>query len=403
MVYRTIGQSGYAAYAAVTSAVAVLSALNLGIGGSLVTPVAQAAAFGDKRKEAELFRAGVMPLAVICLVALLIMLPAVTMVPLTWLLGEVARANVGHLRSALVVACVATLASLPVSIVGNLRQAYQEMHITNLVGAAGGFVLCVALVAAARAGAGLPVFVACFAGIPVAASLLNGGFLLAGRRYLLSGWREYDVRQSVALTGDGVRFLAASFTSVLLYQWPVYLMARNRPTVESAAFAVSMQLILLPISFIFGVLQPFWGATAEAAARGDLGWVKKQTNRVKWGGAAIALAVGTVIAVWGERLILVWLGRKVEFGWSLRLFAGAYLLLATWEYLHFVLSLGAGRIREASTMVFARSAVFAAVAPLLVSWGGGAAAWLGLGCSVASYTAWRLPRLLAGTLSRVSR
>ena len=56
MVYRTMGQDGYAAYAAVTSAVSILGALNLGIGGSLVTPVVQAAA--PRRENGERGRCG---------------------------------------------------------------------------------------------------------------------------------------------------------------------------------------------------------------------------------------------------------------------------------------------------------------------------------------------------------
>lgn len=403
MVYRTMGQDGYAAYAAVTSAVSILGALNLGIGGSLVTPVVQAAALGDRRREGEVLRAGLLPLGLICVAALLVILPAMTMIPLPALLGEVARANVGGLRAALVVACAVTLASLPLTVVGNLRQAYQEIHISNLLGAAGSGVLCVALVMAARAQAGLAVFVACFAGIPLAAGVLNGWLLLAGRRYLLTGWRSYRIRQSLALVGDGVWFLAAASSYLLLYQWPVYLMARSRPTAESAAFAVSVQMVLLPLSFLVGIVQPFWGTTAEAAASGDVAWVRAQINKLRWGGVAAGLVIGVVIALWGEEIVRLWLGRRVELGWSLRLGAGTYLMLAVWEYLHFVLGMGAGRIRGVSRMVFARSAGFAIVAPGLIALGAGTWVWLGLCCSVAAYTAWRMPRLIGRFVGAAER
>jgi len=403
MVYRTLGQDGYAAYAAVTTAVSILGALNLGIGGSLVTPMAHAAVLGGKRREAELFRAGVVPLGLICMAALALILPVMMMVPLPALLGEVARANVDGLRSGLVVACVATLVSLPLTVVGNLRQAYQELHISNLVGAVGNGALCAALVTAAHAGAGLAAFVACFVGIPLAANVLNGGILFAGRPYLLTGWKGYEFRQSLTLAGDGLWFLAADFTYTLLYQWPVYLMARNRPTAQSAAFAVSAQMVLLPLSFLAGIFQPFWGTTAEAVARGDVAWLRGQVKRVRSGAVAAGLALGFVIAVWGEQIARLWLGSKVELAWGLRLFAGTYLILAIWEYLHFVLTLGTGRIREASMMVFARSAGFAIVAPVLISLGGGIGLWLGLCCSVVAYTAWRMPRVLETFLGSAER
>lgn len=394
MVYRTLGQDGYAAYAAVTSAVSILGALNFGIGGSLVTPLAQAAARGQRQTEGEILRAGLLPLGVICLAALVVILPAIMIIPIPTLLGEVARAHVEGLRPALSVACGLTLVSLPLTLVGNVRQAYQEIHITNLLGAVGSGALFAALIIAARAGAGVAVFVTCFAGIPLAASVLNGWLLLADRRYLLTGWRGYQLWRSRALAADGVRFLLAASAYFLVYQWPVYLMARSRPTATSAAFAVSMQMVLLPLSLVVGIVQPFWGATAEAAARGDVVWVNAQVKRLRRGAAAAGLVIGLIIGIFGEKIVWLWLGRSVELGWSLRLCAGAYLMLAIWEYVHFVLCLGAGLIREGSMMVFARSAGFAVAAPGLIALWGGTGAWLGLTCSVAAYTAWRMPKLI---------
>ncbi len=393
-VYRTIGQDGYAAYAAVTSTVSILGALNLGIGGSLVTPVAQAAALGDHAREGQLCRAGLVPLVLICLTALLLALPALTLLPLPALLGEAARTKVVGLREALVLAGVITLVSLPLTVVGNLRQAYQELHITYLIGAASNAVLCGALLAAAFGGASLPVFVACFAGIPMMGSVLNGYFLFKARPYLLSGWGDYRFKQSFGLVEDGIRFLAASFSYVLVYQWPVYLMTRSRPAEESAAFAISMQLVLLPLSFVGGAIQPFWGTTAEARARGDLEWVRRQIARLRSGGVAIGVLLWTVVALWGHSIIHLWLGKPINLPWNLRLCAGGYLVLAIWEYLHFMLSLGSGRIREASTMVFTRAIAFAVLAPGLVKLWGAKGVWLGLCISVLGYTAWRMPRLL---------
>ena len=49
LVYRSLAESGYAAYASITAAAGVIGVLNLGVGGSLVTPLAAAAAEGDER------------------------------------------------------------------------------------------------------------------------------------------------------------------------------------------------------------------------------------------------------------------------------------------------------------------------------------------------------------------
>jgi hypothetical protein len=78
--------------------------------------------------------------------------------------------------------------------------------------------------------------------------------------------------------------------------------------------------------------------------------------------------------------------------------AGAYLLLATWEYVHWSLSLGFGAMRPASHLVFLRAALFAAFVPFAAQYG--QVGIMALLCaSVILVTAWSFPRLLTRALS----
>src|SRR5208283_4166291 len=89
LVYRALGQGGYAAYAAVTAAAGLIGVLNLGMGGSLVTPIAEAAARSDEREQAMLVQAGLGPLVLVCLFGLVAVIPVVAFVPLSTLFGRV--------------------------------------------------------------------------------------------------------------------------------------------------------------------------------------------------------------------------------------------------------------------------------------------------------------------------
>src|ERR1035441_4877278 len=75
IVYRSIGPAQFAAYAAVTALVSILNFLNLGMGGALVTPLAQAAAVKDRDREASLLRSAVFPLTALSIAGLVIALP----------------------------------------------------------------------------------------------------------------------------------------------------------------------------------------------------------------------------------------------------------------------------------------------------------------------------------------
>src|SRR5581483_10803048 len=65
VVYRSLGPAQYTAYASVTAIVWVFNFLNLGMGGAVVTPLAQAVALRDRPREAELLGTTFMPLVAI--------------------------------------------------------------------------------------------------------------------------------------------------------------------------------------------------------------------------------------------------------------------------------------------------------------------------------------------------
>ena len=394
LVYRALGEGGYAAYAAVTASAGLIGILNLGIGGSLVTPIAEAAARSDERRQAVLVQAGLIPLVLICLLGSIAIIPVVAFVPLSTLFGRVGATGSLDLRVAALIAVSATLAAVPLSAVIFLRQAYQEMHFTSLIGAASNTFILVALVVATKLSTALAVFVAIFVVVPVAAHALNLTLLFTKRRFLLRKDGRSTWADGRHILADGIRYLGASFSYVLIFQWPVYWIARSLPASTSAWFAICVQAVVLPIGFVIGFLQPLWSSTADAKARADHHWLDHQIKR----GRAVTLAVGGsaffVFLFFGERLIHLWLRKPVSLDLLVRGLMGAYILLAIWEYFHFMLALGLGRLREATAAVFQRSVAFAIAVPLLTMIGGVRAIWCGMCCSVLIWTAWRLPRLL---------
>jgi O-antigen/teichoic acid export membrane protein len=394
LVYRVLGQSGYAAYAAVTASAALIGVLNLGIGGSLVTPIAQAAARSDERKQAILVQAGLGPLVLLCLFGSIAVIPVVAFVPLSTLFGRVGATGASDLRVAALIAASATLAAIPLSSVVFLRQAYQEIHVSNVIGAGFNLLLLVALLMAVKRSSALTVFVALFVLVPLGANILNFGLFFGQRRFLLRRQTESVWQTARPLIADGIRFLSASMSYVLQCQWPVYWIARTLPASTSSTFAICMQATVLPIGFVLGLLQPLWPSTADALARADHDWLNRQIKR----GRAVILMVGGsaffVIFIFGERLVHLWLRKPIALDWQVRGLIGAYILLALWDHFYFIMALGLGRLGDATKAVLQRAVGFAIAVPLLTMVGGVKALWCGMCCSMLFWTAWRLPRLL---------
>jgi O-antigen/teichoic acid export membrane protein len=396
IVYRALGPVQFAAYAALTSVASIFGLFNLGMGGALVTPLAQAAAEREHVREASLFTSTLIPMGVIAGIGLCIMLALLWLAPLRLLFGVAATAAPPRaMRAAAAFACVGTIAAIPLSVADSARQAYQEMHLNNLFGTLTNAILCVGLLLVAWFVPTLPAFVAVMALSPFAVRMLSAAILFVRRPYLLApgGRGSWPLVRSLA--GDGLSYMgAAVIASILLYQWPVYYMARARPPLESSAFAVYLQLILLFVSFGVSLAQPLWPAIADAVARADRAWVMGAVRRAR----AVSLVYGAcgmlALGLMSNVLLRLWLHRRIAVQPVACWLAGTYLLLASWEVVHWPLSLGLGAMRPASQLVLLRAVVFAACVPLATRYG--QAGVLALLCaSVILITSWSCPRLLA--------
>jgi O-antigen/teichoic acid export membrane protein len=399
-VYRSLGPGQFAAYAAVTAVVWILNFLNLGMGGALVTPLAQAAAVKDRDREASLLRSAVFPLTALSIAGLVIALPVLSLLPLRTLFGLAATGTPGPaLRAAAVIACIGTIIAIPLSVVESVRQAYQELHVNNFLNALCNGFLCLGLLLASWLEPTLPAFVAVTVLGPLVVRVLNASLLFHRRPYLFAIRQSLSWSEARVLARDGVSYMgAAAIAGLLLYQWPVYYMARVRAPVESSKFAVFVQLILLTLSFGTSLALPLWGAIADALAREDYYWIMSLVRRSRVAALAYGICGFVVFGLGANFLLTLWLHGPFQADRRLYWLGGFYILLAMWENVHWPVVLGLGVMRAASGAVFWRAVAFATSVPLVISHGA-VGLMAALCASVVAITAWYLPVLLTLTLA----
>lgn len=398
VVYKVLGAAGYAAYASVTATASVMNILNLGVGGAIVTPVAAAASRNDKQGEAILVKAGLAPMLVILVVGMIIAVPVVSLAPLATLVGKVARYDTADLRAALIISVAATTAMLPLSGLEILRQAYQESYITALFTTTANLALCGALITASVYAHSLWVFVLLFVGVPLCARLANALLLVVTRPYLFATRVPFDRSLTVSLLKDGIRYVGSNMANILVYQWPVYWLARIASAEESSRFAICVQLVLLPISSTLTVIQPLWGSVADSIARNDRLWIWRQLRRARVLTIYFGLGIICLYTGFGDLIVKTWLRRELAMAMSVKLAMGLCIAATVWEYLHFTFCLGVGELRRAAVIVLQRSLIYALAVPGLWAMGHETALWAGAFVSVVGWSAWRLCRILAERL-----
>lgn len=396
--YRALGPQSFAAYAAVTSIVSVLGFFNLGLGGAMVSELGRAAAIGDRRRELQVLSSALVPLLVVAAAIALVALPTLAIVPMPLLFGEAAKGvSSSTLRVAVLLACMGTLASVPLSACGNARQAYQELHVSNTIATITNLAMFIGILLVAWLVPSLVAFVAIRVTIPVLGQLADSVLLVRSRSYLARSMASFSLARSKRLVADGLFFLAATSSYMLLYQWSVYVFARTRSADDTSRFAICIQLIVIAISFTVGLAQPLWGATANAVAARDVTWLRVTVNRVRLASIGYGIAVGLIFGFGLNSIVGVWLHQSLNFSVTEKWLAGGYVLLAVWEYAHWMLSLGLGLMRAASRVILCRAVIFSLLVPWTVQYGVTGVLCL-LGASIVLTTFWYYPRLVSRAL-----
>ena len=174
-------------------------------------------------------------------------------------------------------------------------------------------------------------------------------------------------------------------------------MTRMRRPLESSRFVICMQITLLAISFLVGLVQPLWGATANASAVGDHAWLNTVIKRVRIAALSYGFAAVLGFGLFLNFVVSSWLRKPMSFQPSERWLAGVYVLLAGWEYAHWTLALGLGCMKAASLALLARAVLFSIIAPFAVSYGT-QGVMCALCASVILCTSWYYPRLISRTI-----
>jgi O-antigen/teichoic acid export membrane protein len=329
MMLGYLGPERYGLWATVTSFAALLVFADLGLGQGLVNGIS--AAEGRNRRSA-------MPSLIASAFYMLVVVTALLAVVFAMLYPAVPWGDVFNVGStsaaelagpAVAVLVAMTLVGVPFGLVVRVRQGLQESFIANLWMAVGSAVSLAALVVAIWLDATLPWLVFAFGCGPLAASLLNGVFLLRAHPWLTPRPRHASVSQGRQLLSVGILFFVVQAAGVLAYQTDNIVIASIIDVAAVTQFAIPMQLFML-IPTVVGVLAyPLWPAYREALARGDNPWFRRTVRRSLVLSVGTAVPLSATLALIATPVIHAWAGSSVTPSMSLVIALALYSTLFT--------------------------------------------------------------------------
>ena len=313
LVVGYLGAERYGMWLTISSLLAVLGPLDLGVGNGLRQMVAEASGRDDPEASrraisSALFLLSVIALAIIA--ALPLIYPTVSWADLFNVSSTLAHAEAGP---ATVTLAFIFAIGLPLSVVGVVQSAYQSAYVTSLWAILGAGASLLFLLLAINAHAGLPVLIAALTGAGLVAAFLNSlHFFGRQQRSIAPRLRDFGSRTARSLLGTGVLFVVLQLAGLLAYQLDNFIIARVMGAEAVQQYAIPMKLFSLAPLLVSFALVPLWPAYREAIVRGEPGWVRRTLRRSLGLALLVNVPAALLLIALGSQLLSVWVGDAVS-------------------------------------------------------------------------------------------
>lgn len=313
LVVGYLGNERYGMWLTMSSLVATLGPLDLGIGLGLLTLVSDAYGRDDKEAARRAISTAVAMLTMIASLAAVAFGFAYFMIPWARVFNVVTPTAISEAGPAAAVLLGAFALGLPLGIVGQVQLAHQSGYISSAWAIAGNLGSFVALIAIIVLHGSLPLLVLALTFVGLVAAALNGWFLFRKQRpWLMPRLRDVDLRAGRALLKTGSFFIVLQLAGLAAYQIDNIVISQILGASAVPEYAIPTKLFVLAPTLLSFVLMPLWPAYRESMARGDAAWVKHTLRRSILLAAVFNIPSSLILIVAGPFLLHLWVGSAVH-------------------------------------------------------------------------------------------
>jgi O-antigen/teichoic acid export membrane protein len=310
LALHTLGLTGFGVWGAATSLAWLSSLLTSGLGSALITLIPRGLATGQTEQNRGYVTASLH--GGVALAALLLAMLAIARlfgVPLP--------------SPPFLVAVIALIVNIPLSVSFELWLALQKGHMAALWGTVQTLLTLLFIVASALTGAGITLMVAAIYGAMLAANAASLAHVLYLHHHIRPYRRLTPPALRTVLTQGGLLFaVTIAGTSVTAFD-NVMALAWLGPA-ASAQMAVAVRVCIMATGIISAVTQPFWPSFADAFAAHDHAWVRRMLKLGTAGVLLLTAAGSAFIVAFGAPLLRWWLHQ------DLHISAPLLLAMAVW-------------------------------------------------------------------------
>src|SRR5664280_2253068 len=330
LVLDYLGQDRYGMWVQMSSLVAALGPLDLGIGLGLLTVLSDAYGRNDKEAARRAISTAVAMLTMIAALAAVAFGFAYFMIPWARVFNVTTPTAISEAGPAAAVLFGAFALGLPLGIVGQVQLAHQSGYISSAWAIAGNLGSFVALIAIIMLHGSLPLLVLALTFVGLVAAALNGWFLFRRQRpWLMPRLRDVDLRAGQALLKTGAFFIVLQLAGMVAYGIDNIVITQILGATAVPEYAIPVKIFTLAPTLLSFALIPLWPAYRESMARGDAAWVKRTLRRSILLAAAFNIPSSLVLIVAGPVILQVWVHGAVHPTLILLVGLGTWTIMGT--------------------------------------------------------------------------
>jgi O-antigen/teichoic acid export membrane protein len=312
LTFRYLGEERYGMWMTITSVVLMLGFADLGMSNGLVNIVANSLGQRDQLAAKKAIASVFWMLSAIAIVLTLAMGIAYPFLETSRMFNVHSPTAVRESGPALLVLFLCFVLNLPLGTVRGAQTGMQKGFVNSLWSALGTIASLIALLIAIHFRAGLPVLVLSLSGAPLVASLLNGvEFFGWSHPELLPNVGAFSRDSATRLFHTGMMFFLLQVSGSIGMQTDNVVIAQILGAKAVAAYAVPARLFNMVNLFLGIVSGTMWPAYADALACSDGPWIRRTFIRVTLWGTVIAVVGTTILIIFGNRILAIWVGPQM--------------------------------------------------------------------------------------------
>lgn len=313
LALKYLGAERYGLWVSITSFLGLLTFADLGLGNGLLNAISDANGRDDERSAHEYVSSAACLLSAVAVVLIAMFAVGYSWVSWAGVFNVSSSAAVAEAGPAMAVLACCLVANIPFGIVARTRLGYQEGFLNSLWQTAGSLLGLVGVLLAIRLEASLPWLVFGFSSPPLLAALLNGAALFGrDRPWLRPRWSAVTITACRHLFRLGSLYLVLQIAVSIVSWSDSIIIAQTLGAKAVAEYAIPMRLFSVPSVILSVMLGPCWPAYGEAAARGEMAWVRR-TFAASLSLAALASGLASLaLLAMGDSLIELWVGSEIR-------------------------------------------------------------------------------------------